>query len=142
MMTPDRAPEEAPPVVPCAVPSGTDYDRAANRIGLIILALAVAGAVVAFALRGWGWGSGFFLGSLISGLNYRWLRRLVDALGGDRPRRRGSVFLAFRYLILGGVAYVIVRFTSVSLPAVFAGVFVLTAAILIETAIEIVYARK
>jgi hypothetical protein len=127
---------------PDGVPEGPDYDRAADRVARIMLALAVLGAIVAFALRGWAWGGGFFLGSLISGLNFRWLRRLVDSLGGDRPRRRGTVFLAFRYLLLGGVAYVIVRFSSVSLPAVFAGIFVLTVAIMIEAVIEIAYARK
>ncbi len=127
---------------PDGAPDALDYDRAANRIGRIILALAVLGTVLAFALRGWKWGGGFLLGALISGLNFRWLRRLVESLGGDRPRRRGAVFLAFRYLLLAGVAYVILRFSSVSLPALFAGVLVLTAAIMIEAVIEIVYARK
>jgi hypothetical protein len=123
-------------------PDALDYHRAANRVGRLILALSLLGTALAFAWRGWPWGGGFFLGSLLSGLNFHWLRRLVDSLGGDRPRRRGTVFLAFRYLLLGGAAYVIVRCSSVSLPAVFAGVFVLTAAIMIEAAIEIVYARK
>lgn len=123
-------------------PDALDYHRAADRVGRLMLALAVIGTALALALRGWPWGSGFFLGSLISGLNFRWLRRMVDSLGGDRPRRHGTVFLAFRFLLLGAAAYVIVRYSSVSLPAVFAGVFVLTAAIMIEAVIEIVYARK
>lgn len=126
-------------------PDELDYDRAAARVGRLVVGLAVVGTVLAVALKGLGWGGGFFLGSLISGLNYRWLRRMVDSLGPEgprRPRRRGSVFLALRYLLLGVAAYVIVRFTSVSLPAVFVGVFVLTAAIMIEAVIEIVYARK
>jgi hypothetical protein len=123
-------------------PEALDYDRAANRVARIMAALAILGVVLAVALRGWQWGAGFFLGSLISGLNFHWLRRLVDSLGGDRPRRHGRVFLTLRYLLLGGAAYVIVRYSSVSLPAVFAGIFVLIAAIMIEAVIEIVYARK
>jgi len=119
-----------------------DFDRATARVSWIMAALAAAGAVGGMLLRGWPWGGGFLLGSVISALNFRWLRRLLESLGGERPKRRGAVFLAFRYLLLGAVAYAIVRFTSVSLMAVLAGVFVLTAAILIEAAIEIVYARK
>ncbi|HTX38970.1 MAG TPA: ATP synthase subunit I [Bryobacteraceae bacterium] len=124
-------------------PEEVDYDRAADRVGRITLALAVVGTAVAFGVKGLPWGGGFFLGSLISVVNYRWLRRLVDSLGGERKTHgHGKVFLALRYVLLGGAAYVIVRFASVSLPAVLAGVFVLTAAIMIEAAIEIVYARK
>jgi hypothetical protein len=124
-------------------PDGLDYDRAATRVGRITLALSVLGTAIALAAKGLPWGGGFLLGSLISLLNYQWLRRLVDSLGGDsKPRRHGKLFLAFRYLLLGAVAYVIVRFASVSLPAVFAGVFVLTAAVMIEAVIEMVYARK
>lgn len=132
----------ATPDAPEGVSAEADYDRATARVSRIMVALAVLGAVVGYVAHGWTWGGGFFLGSLISGLNFRWLRRLVESLDGDRPRRRGTVFLAFRYLLLGALAYVIVRFTSVSLPAVLAGIFVLTAAIMIEAAIEIVYARK
>jgi hypothetical protein len=132
-------------------PDALDYHRAADRVGRIMAALGALGTALALGMRGWPWGAGFFLGALVSILNYRWLRRMVDGLGPERPdglaperprRRRGGVFLALRYLLLGAAAYVIVRFTSVSLPAVFAGVFVLTAAIMIEAVIEIVYARK
>jgi len=125
-----------------ATPDTLDFDRAAGRIGRVMLILAICGTAVAFAARGWPWGGGFLLGSILSGLNYRWLRGLVESLDGSARRRRGSVFLAFRYLLLGAAAYVILRFTSISLPAVFAGVFVLIAAVMIEAVIEIAYARK
>jgi len=125
------------------VPEGPEYyERAANRIALIMAAIAVGGTLVAFALRGWQWGGGFFIGAAISSLNYRWLRRLVENLSPDRAARPSTVLLAFRYLLLGAVAYVIVRFTSVSLLAVFAGILVLAAAVMIEAVIEIVYARE
>jgi len=91
--------------------------------------------------------AGFLLGSLISGLNFQWLRRLVESLGGrnisDRPRvsHRG-VFLALRYLLLGGTAYAILRYSPISLTAVIIGLFVLIGAVFVEVAFEIVYARK
>jgi hypothetical protein len=50
--------------------------------------------------------------------------------------------LGFRYLILGAGAYVILRLSKISLMAVLAGVFVLTAAVFVEVIFEIVYARK
>ena len=124
------------------VPPGPDYEGVADRVARIIAWLGILGTGAAILVKGWSWGGGFFFGSLIAALNFRWLRGLVDSLGGGGRRRSGSVFLAFRYLLLGGAAYVIVRFTSVRLAAVFAGVFVLTAALMIEAVIEIVYARK
>jgi hypothetical protein len=146
MRTPEDIPSGEPPEVPVGVPSGVptgpDYDRAADRIGRIVIILGILGTGAGLVWKGWRWGGGFFVGALISSLNYRWLRALVESLGTDRPRARGSVFLAFRYLLLGVLAYVIVRFTSVSLLALFVGVLVLTGAVLIEAVIEIVYARN
>ena len=57
-------------------------------------------------------------------------------------RRRRTVILAFRYLILGGGAYVILKLFLNQSAAVLAGVFVFTAAVFVEVVFEIVYARK
>lgn len=116
------------------------YERAADRIGRFMVVIGLLGTVAAFAARGWSWGAGFLLGSLISGLNFRWLKRLVDSLGGQHSR--GTVFLAVRYLLLGGAAYVILRFSPISLTAVIVGLFVLIGAVFVEVVFEIVYARK
>jgi hypothetical protein len=125
-----------------ALPDELDYERAAWRIGRNLAVFAAAGTVAAFAWRGWSWGAGFFLGSLLSWLNYHWLRRLVESLGGEkRPRARG-MRIALRYLLLAVAAYGIVRFSRISPVAVIAGVFVLTAAVFAEAIFEIVYARK
>jgi hypothetical protein len=118
------------------------FERAAWRIGRILMVIGGLGTCVALIARGWKWGAGFLLGSAISGLNYHWLCKLVAGLGtGDLPRHRGVV-LGFRYLILGISAYVILRLSGISLTAVMAGVFVLTAAVFVEVVFEIVYARK
>jgi hypothetical protein len=104
--------------------------------------IAAVGTCVMLAAKGWHWGAGFLLGALISGLNYRWLRKLVESLGGGGQPRNRSVVLGFRYLILGGGAYVILKLSPISLTAVLAGVFVLTAAVFVEIIFEIIYARK
>ena len=133
-----------------SIPDALDYDRAAWRIGRNLAVIASVGTLAALAARGWSWGSGFLLGSLISWLNYRWLRRVVESLGelsapaarGTLRSRRRGILLALRYLLLAAVAYGILRYTSISPLAVFAGVFVLTAAVFAEAIFEIVYARK
>ena len=122
------------------IPDGLSYPRAAARIACIMAAIAALGTVGAFALHGWKSGLGFLVGSAISGLNFYWIKGVVDAMAGGRRRR--TLVLAFRYLILAGVAYVILRVSSISLPAVLAGIFVFTAAVFVEVAFEIAYARK
>jgi F0F1-type ATP synthase assembly protein I len=121
-------------------PDELSYERAAERIVRIMAALATLGAVVACAVWDWKSGAGFLLGSLISGLNFILLKGLVNRLGGARPRRR--FVLAYRYLLLAGSAYVILRVSPISLPAVLAGIFVFTVAVFIEVIFEIAYARK
>ena len=124
------------------MPDELSFERAAWRIGWIMMVIGALGTSVAMVERGWQWGGGFLLGAVISGLNFHWLYKLVAGLGtGDPPRHR-SVVLGFRYLILGAGAYVILRLSKISLMAVLAGVFVLTAAVFVEVIFEIVYARK
>jgi small-conductance mechanosensitive channel len=122
-------------------PEELTYERAAARIARITAALGGIGT--AAALAGWGWraGAGFLIGSLLSGVQYVWLKGLVDALGGARKRGR-SLRMALRFLVLAGVAYVIFRLIPVNPVAVLSGIFALTAAVFAEVIFEIVYARK
>jgi hypothetical protein len=124
-----------------AAPDPLDYDRTAPRIARIMAAIAALGTVAAFVAGGWKWSAGFLLGAVISGVNYHWLRKLVESLGVGKPPR-GSIFLAFRYLLLGGGAYVILRYSPLNVTAVLTGLFVLIAAMFVELIFEIVYARK
>jgi hypothetical protein len=136
-----------------AAPDELTYERASERIGRSMVVIAALGTVLVFAARGWTWAAGFLLGSLISGLNFRWLRRLVESLGGRAAvdahaqgapgmSHRRTLFLALRYLLLAGAAYVILRYSPISLTAVITGLFVLIAAVFVEVVFEIVYARK
>jgi hypothetical protein len=124
------------------------YERASQRIGRFMVAITVFGTAVVFAARGWTWAAGFLLGSLISGLNFRWLRRLVESItptAGEqapaRPSYRG-LLLAVRYFLLASAAYAILRFSPISLTAVVIGLFVLIGAVFVEVIFEIAYARK
>ena len=122
-----------------------DLERAVGRISRFTLALTVSGAIVYFAIGGWRGGVGFLLGGMVAYLNFRWLKKTVYALGeaatGKPPRARVAVFLGLRYLLLGLAAYVILRFSEISLTACMVGLFVPTAAVILEILFELIYAR-
>ncbi|MEO7650427.1 MAG: ATP synthase subunit I, partial [Bryobacteraceae bacterium] len=87
-----------------------DLERAISRIGRWMLGIAAAGWVAAFVAGGWRMAGGFLLGSVVSWLNYHWMKKLVNALGEQRegeppPPPVSAVFLGMRYVLLGGGAY-------------------------------------
>jgi len=122
-----------------------NLDRAAGRILRLTLALIVLGAAVYFVKAGWRGGCGFLIGGLISYLNFRWIKRTVyelgEAAGGKPPRTSVAVFLGLRYLLMGVGAYAILKFSEISLIAALVGLFVPTAAVILEILIELIYAR-
>src|SRR4051812_3777008 len=107
-------------------PEELDFSRAAPRLSRFMTIIAALGTVVAFAFGGWRSGAGFLLGATLSILNFRWLKSLVAGLGGKA--RPGAVFFAFRYLLLGGVGYVILLYSPLNVTALLVGLFVLIAA--------------
>jgi hypothetical protein len=118
------------------------FDRALERISRAMLAIAAGGTIAAAAWRGWTWGAGFALGAAASWLNFRWLKQIVDALSGKRPtRKRVAILAGLRYILLGGGAYVILHYSSISLHAALAGLFVAAGAVIVEILIQLVYAR-
>ena len=122
-----------------ANPDDDFYERVTARIFRVTLAIAGAGTVAALAWRGWRAGAGFALGSALSWINFRWLKHAVDSLSGKRARPRLAVLAGFRYLLLGGAAYAILRFSSISLGATLAGLFVSITAVIVEIFFEVVY---
>jgi hypothetical protein len=117
-------------------------DRAVARIWKLIWTIGAAGAVALVAWRGWWWGAGWVIGTAVSALNFRWLKQLVLAIGEEAAKPRKAVFLGLRYVLLGGGAYVILRFSAISLPAALSGLFVSVAAVIIEIILELAYARN
>jgi len=124
-------------------PDQAHFDAALRRITRGSLALAAAGCLVCLILRGWTAAVAFLLGAAASYLNFRWLKKLVDALGGaahTRSSPRFAILIGLRYLLLAAGAYVIVNFTALSLPAALTGLFVPVAAVILEIMFELVYA--
>jgi hypothetical protein len=119
------------------------FDRAQARISKAMFAITAGGLLGATAWRGWTWGAGFAVGAAASWLNYRWLKQIVNVLGDSRPtRKRVAILAGLRYALLGGGAYVILRYSSVSTTAALVGLFVAVAAVIVEICFELVYARN
>jgi ATP synthase I chain len=117
-------------------------DRAVARIWKLVWAIGAGGAIALLVWRGWAWGAGWVIGTAVSALNFRWLRQLTEAIGGPAGKPRKAVFLGLRYVFLGGGAYVILKYSAISLPAALSGLFVSVAAVIIEILLELAYARN
>jgi hypothetical protein len=117
------------------------FHRTAARVMRTMLLVAVIGSLAAL-WRGWTYGAAFAVGAGASWLNFRWLKGFVAGLGpGGKPSGFMLLF-ALRYLLLAGVAYVILRYSKLSLPAMLAGLFVSLAAVIIELLIQLGYAGR
>jgi hypothetical protein len=112
------------------------FDRTAARVMRTMLLVAVIGSLAAL-WRGWTYGAAFALGAWASWLNFRWLKGFVAALGPGGKPSGFALFFALRYLLLAGAAYVILKYSKLSLPAMLAGLFVSLAAVAIEILIQL-----
>ena|SRR5579871_895457 len=123
----------------------TLFETALRRITRGTVALAAAGCLGYTIWRGWKWGLAYLLGAAASYLNFRWLKRAVDALTGAlsaRPSPKYAILIGLRYALLGAGAYVIVNFTSLSLLAASIGLLVPVAAVILEIVYELVTDHK
>jgi ATP synthase I chain len=119
------------------------YDQALGRILRSTLLLGVAGTVGALIVEGTKGGGGFLVGATVSVLNFAWLKSLTGSLdsSGKRPWRGSAVLLGARYLIAGGVIYAIVKLSGIAVGAVFAGLLVSLAAVILEVLYELIFLR-
>lgn len=127
-------------------PEDDFMEQAVARIYRWMVYISAASFAAGFLLGSWRVAVAFLLGAVASFLNFRWLEKLVDALSGSRlgetrPRwGRFAVILGLRYLLLCLGAYVILKYTTLSLPAALAGLFISVAAVIVEIFFELVYA--
>lgn len=106
-------------------------------------------SAAAWTIFGWRAASGFLLGTVISYLNFEWLKTGVSGLAdrvtntGKRQSGKGIVarFL-LRYALLGIAAYAILTSFPASLSGLFAGLFLPVGAIACEAVYELCKALR
>lgn len=118
-----------------------NYDRALDRISRLAILASAAGSIAAFISFGWKGAIGFLAGAALSIASLRSFRNLSAALGGSTvpPRRGSAMFLAFRYLLVAAITYVIVKYLEGSLLVVLAGLLVVVAAVIVEILYELIF---
>jgi small-conductance mechanosensitive channel len=125
------------------------YARTEQRIAWLTLALGVAAAIAALIMRRWYWAEGLAIGAGLAWLNFRWLKRGLDALvaasvaqeGLAKPRvPLGTWFrMIFRYALIALCVYVIFEYLKVPLVSMLAGLCALGAATLAASLYEILH---
>jgi hypothetical protein len=125
-----------------------EYTDAEKRIEWFTFALGLTAALVAIWRWGWRAGLGLALGSVLSWINFRWLRtgistlaRLSSVKPGEEPPRVSRMVYAKslgRFVLLLVVVYVILSRSLLPAGAVLAGLFAVVAAVLIEIVYELV----
>jgi small-conductance mechanosensitive channel len=130
-----KAPESAP---------GTATE---NRISSLTLVIGLASALVAAILQKLVWGAGIAIGAALAWLNFRLLKRGLDALaaaamaqaGRDKPAVPLSSYfgMVFRYGLIALSVYVIFKFLKVPLLSMVLGLCALGAATIAASVYEI-----
>ena len=121
--------------------------RTERRIVWLTLAFgATASAAAVFAGRRL-WAAGLLIGAVLAWLNFRWLRRGLDALvaasaaqaGAEKPRvPLGTYFAAvFRYGLIALIVYVIFKLLQVPLASMVVGMCALAAAAIAASVYEL-----
>lgn len=117
------------------------YLRTYRRLVWIMAALALLGVPAVWIRYQGSMAMTFAVGSLLAMLNFHWLKRTVEAMGGrfaGKTRSSWGVVFRFllRYVLIALIAYVILKSTASSLYGFFAGLSLPVGAILIEAVYE------
>ncbi|HUC55342.1 MAG TPA: ATP synthase subunit I [Candidatus Cybelea sp.] len=134
------------------VPSAAESVPAAlteRRISRLTLLIGLLAALVVALLRNRLWGAGLGIGAVLSWLNFRWLRRGLDALviastaqaGKDKPvvPLQSYFGMLFRYGLIALALYVIFIYLRVPLVSMIVGLCALGAATVAASVYEILY---
>jgi len=114
------------------------YGRVVRRVGWLVLVIGLAGAGTATALRGIAFGGAFLLGAALSGASlWRW-KKISDAVVGGAGRRSPLGWIMQLFLVVAA-AFVIITYLRVTAVAVFLGLLVSAAAIIVAILFELVW---
>lgn len=118
-----------------------------RRIAWLTLFFGFMAAAITVALRHNLWAAGLAIGAILAWLNFRWLKRSLDALvvvataqkGREKPKVPVTTYLAalFRYGLLGLAVYAIFILLHVPLGSMILGFCALAAAAMVASVWEI-----
>ncbi len=115
------------------------YERAIRRISWLTVGLGLLGSVAIVSLRGFWSGLAFLIGATVSYFSFFGWRRLAGAIGPGGQTRFAWLFVARNFILLA-TAWVIIKFLGPNAVAGATGLFVATAAIILEIIYELIYA--
>jgi hypothetical protein len=115
------------------------YERVVRRIGWIIIALGLAGAIAGAVWKGVSSGFAFLIGAAISYASFRVWRRVAEALT-TTTKKPSSALYAVRMIAVVAGAWVIIKVLGLNLPAAALGLLVSGAAVVLELVYELIYA--
>ncbi len=123
-----------------------------RRIAWLTLVFGTAASAAAAVAGDRVWAAGLLIGTVLAWLNFRWLRRGLDALeaasaaqaGAEKPRvPLGAYFAAvFRYGLIALVVYVIFKVLKVPLASMVVGMCALAAAAIAASVYELFQANR
>jgi hypothetical protein len=121
--------------------------RTIRRVAYLTPILGLIAGMIAAFLHRLDWAEGLVLGSGLGWLNFRWLKRGVEAFtsaAASHPgteKRHGSratyLAAAFRYVLIGLSVYVIFKYLHVPLVSIVLGLCALAVAIITASVWEI-----
>jgi hypothetical protein len=123
-------------------------ERTVRRITYLIPAFGLLGGLLAGLMQDWEWAEGLVLGSGLAWLNFRWLRRGLQAFTSAAAPQSGTenrrvpvaryLAAAFRYVLIGLAVYVIFSYLHVPLVSIVLGLCAFAAATITASVWEIV----
>ncbi len=126
--------------------------RTERRIAWLTLVFGAAVSAAAALAGSWLWAGGLLIGAVLAWLNFRWLRRGLDALvaasaaqaGAEKPRvPLGAYFGAvFRYGLIALMVYVIFKILKVPLASMIVGMCALAAAAIAASVYELWHSER
>ena len=112
------------------------YERAIRRISWLTVGLGLLGSIATVVVRGFWSGLAFLIGAAVSYFSFFGWRRLAGAIGPGGQTRFAWLFVARNFILLA-TAWVIIKFLGPNALAGAAGLFVATAAIILEIIYEL-----
>lgn len=115
------------------------YSRFLRRVTWLILTLGLIGAASLAAWKGLKTGYSFLVGAMVSYLSFwRW-QRVVEALSPKSKKQRNWFFIV-RIVLIGALAWVIIKYLGLNLAAAASGLLVSAAAVMLGIIYELIYA--